>query len=124
MEFRPRGLRLRVGFFVLSDLMGLIRFAKRGRAVGFRILSVGSDVRAKSVREPQLVLCVRCPVGKHLQNLRDEAHRVGQHALSALKMAPTHKRKTDALDKAVLAEMAHDELISHVASCKTCSGKS
>jgi hypothetical protein len=93
--------------------------------MGFRILSVGSDVRVKSgVREPQLVLCVRCSVGKHLQNLYDEAHRVGQHALAALKMAPTHKRKTDALDKAVLAQLAHDELISHLISCSTCSGKS
>jgi hypothetical protein len=72
----------------------------------------------------RLSVIVLCPAGKHLQNLHDKAHRVGLQALAALKMAPTHKRKTDALDKAVLAQMAHDELISHLTSCKTCSGTS
>jgi hypothetical protein len=60
-------------------------------------------------------------VGIGLQNVRDEAHYVGQQALDALKMDAPLDLKRDAVEKAGLAQLAHDEMTSHVTSCKTCS---
>jgi hypothetical protein len=38
------------------------------------------------------------------------------------KWEATVKLKRDAFDKAVLAQLADDKLMSHLTSCETCSG--
>ena len=65
-----------------------------------------------------------CPTGDRLLKLRDESNHVSQDALAGLKTGKTPKApmtKKEVVDKAVQAQQAHDELVSHVTSCETCS---
>jgi O-phosphoseryl-tRNA(Cys) synthetase len=61
-----------------------------------------------------------CPAGVELRKRRDEIHLEGWSALASVGIYSPLAVKREAVDKAVMAQEAQDELVTHVASCTDC----
>jgi hypothetical protein len=64
---------------------------------------------------------MRCPKGIQLEKDHDRALRVYLQAAAAVKLSDPNKELSQrALDKAVLVQIAYDEMSAHFSACPTC----